>query len=148
MARRLQFYLARVASIHCEPAGPDIYGQVREEQSVLELIAPVIRTQLTGFRHTGVSIHFFNWESRQASCADSNALLTHLIGKDVWLACLERKRPEGRTLRGNDTGCSIVLHEIVKGTFKHVGLVENFSDSEGLFSADMEKAPRRTFRIV
>ncbi|KAK5714137.1 hypothetical protein LTR15_011045 [Elasticomyces elasticus] len=147
--RRLQYCCTDIISITSIPAKTDPFGHVLEYESVLQISAPALRLSITGVGVDMPDIDLFGWPA-QHFAADSNACPTHLVADEVWVACLERRRPEGENARGNRTGCSLVLEELNGGgIFRRVGLIMPWiTHEDGGFGQAVEAAPRKTFRII
>ncbi|KAK1094329.1 hypothetical protein LTR48_000528 [Friedmanniomyces endolithicus] len=111
LARRLQYCCAEILTISSKPATADPFGHVLEYESILEFSAPALQTTVTGLDH-GISL--LDWPHQVFDC-DSNASPTHLVGEEVWIACLGRRRPEEENWQQNTSGCSVVLHEVGGG---------------------------------
>ncbi|TKA35549.1 hypothetical protein B0A54_13136 [Friedmanniomyces endolithicus] len=144
LARRLQYCCAEIISITSKPATADAFGHVLEHESILEFSAPALQTTITGLDH-GLSLQ--DWPHQVFDC-DSNANPTHLVGKQVWIACLGRRRPEEENWQQDTSGCCVVLHEVGGGFCKRMGLLLPWADQERVFSGAVEEAPRRTFRVI
>ncbi|KAK1071007.1 hypothetical protein LTR74_003656 [Friedmanniomyces endolithicus] len=144
LARRLQYCCAEILTISSKPATADPFGHVLEYESILEFSAPALQTTVIGLDH---GITLLDWPHQVFDC-DSNASPTHLVGEEVWIACLGRRRPEEENWQQNTSGCSVVLHEVGGGLYKRVGLLLPWADQERHFSKAVEEAPRVTFRVI
>ncbi|KAK5697678.1 hypothetical protein LTR17_023892 [Elasticomyces elasticus] len=146
--RRLQYCCTDIISITSIPAKTDPFGRVLEYESSLEISAPALCLSVTGVGVDMPDIDIFGWPT-QHFAADSNTCPTHLVADEVWVACLERRRPEGENVRGNRTGCSLVLEELDGGFFRRVGLIMPWiTHDDGGFGEAVEAAPRKTFRVI
>lgn len=136
---------ARVVSIDCTPArvgaadSGDPFGRI--SGGTLELEACGFDTSIVLV--VEIWVRFNDWDCLQECTIDTDGDLDGIEGQDVCIVCIKKKRntPFGAYRY-------LVLSRNGDGTFRRIGLACSVMEGNSSFVADIERSPRRVFRIV